>query len=223
MAVHLDGAQHTGATRRDSLREAAVARAVRQPRERASEAVQRMLAAAYELIERDAGFDINVRELLATAGVSTRAFYRHFPTKHDLMATLVEELYAEMLSSLEQVIDPDASPDVRLERWIDATLEYARDERLASRGRVFVKYEARLRTEHRELYRSTGRDLIEQVAAIVDQGVESGLFRSRDSVSDARFVVRLVLATMQDHVLEQSAPTPASSDALLAFVMGALR
>ena len=199
---------------------AAVRRGAARHVEEAAATVEAVMAAGRELVERDGVLDFNMRELLSVAGVSNRAFYRHFPTKDALVAALVDEVYATMVDTLGFVVDSTADPVAALEQWIDGALVYATDPALASRGRVFVAYEARLREEHSGLYRAAGARLTEQVAGLIERGRADGRFAAAES--QARFVTRLVVATLQHHVLERSVPSPDERDALVDFVLGAL-
>ena len=206
-----------------SQRELAVRRGLGRRSDDAAATVEATLAAARTLIERDGVIDFNVRELLALAQVSNRAFYRHFPTKESVVAALVEEVYSTMVHSLAAAIERTDGAEARMAAWIDDALQYARDPGHRARGRVFVAYEARLRDEHPEIYRSTGSSLVQQVSAIIREGSRSGVFAAGAPTRRARIVVRLVVATLQHHVLERTVPTAAERDALVAFVIGACR
>lgn len=203
------------------LRDQAIHRGVADRVDDAARTVGALVEACGSLIERDGVLDFNMRELLDRAKVSNRAFYRHFPTKEALIATLADDVYTTMISSLDEAVAPEGPAEERLAAWIDGALHFAREPSLAARGRVFVAYEARLRAEHPELYRHAGRRLASQVSAIIDQGRDEGRFTA--PATRAALVVRLVVATIQHHVLDRTSPTPAQRDELVAFVIGACR
>ena len=49
-----------------------------------------ILMAALEVLRRNAGEEATVADILEEAGLSTRAFYRHFETKEDVIRSLFE-------------------------------------------------------------------------------------------------------------------------------------
>ena len=137
-----------------------------------------------------------------------------------LVAALAGEVYATLLTALAAVVSSGDPPIAQLGAWIDGALHYARDPALAAQGRVFVAYETRVRAEHPGLYRSVGRALTAQVATILERGCAEGVVSDTVSTVQARLVVRLVIATLEHHVLERTVPSSAERDALVAFVLG---
>lgn len=208
---------------RVSQRDLAVRRGVGKRGDDSTATVEATLGAVRTLIERDGVIDFNMREMLALAGISNRAFYRHFPSKEAVVAVLVEEVYGTMVASLAEAVAATSGARERMTAWIDESLRYAHDASHRARGRIFVAYEARLRDEHPEVYRRAGRALLHQVSAIIRDGVEEGAFSTRSPEEHARIVVRLVVATLQQHVLDRNAPSDVERDALVAFILEACR
>jgi AcrR family transcriptional regulator len=204
-----------------TLRDAAIARGLDARRREATTVVESILVAGRQLIERDAVLDFNVRELLTLAGVSNRAFYRHFETKETLVAALASEVYDDLVSALDAAIDGVTDAAVAIAAWVDGALSFAHDASLAARGRVFVAYEARLREEYPDLYRSVGRALTAQTAAIIAEGVAAGRFRPEAGIEQARLAVRLVIASLEHHVFQRTTPTDDERDAIVAMILGA--
>jgi len=204
-------------------RDLAVQRGVGKRTDDAAATVEATLSAVRTLIQRDGMIDFNIRELLALAGVSNRAFYRHFPTKEAVIAAIVEEVYGTMVRSLAEAVAGTDDPEAQLVAWIDEALRYAHDPGHRTPGRVFAAYEARLRDEHPEVYRASGRALVAQVRSILAAGAAHGVFAADPTSARAKLVVRLVVATLQHHVIERSTPSVQERDALVAFVAGACR
>jgi AcrR family transcriptional regulator len=204
-------------------RELAVQRGLARQVDDALSSVDALMAAGRELLQRDGELDFNIRELLGLAGVSNRAFYRYFPTKDALVAALAAEVYQHLLVTQAAAVRAHPEPTDQLAAWIDDALSRAHDPQLAARGRVFVAHEAKLRERHSELYRAVGREMSDEVAAIIRRGRASKAFRLSAGREQARLVVRLTIATLQQHVLAGTAPSTAERDSLVAFAIAGCR
>ncbi len=108
------------ATRWRSL---AVARSVDPAREAAEDRVQRLIDAALELMTNPDGDEVTVQNVADRAGLSLRAFYRHFPSKDELLLAVFEEAIRANAQHLQQEI---AASDEPLERVRIFATEYYR-------------------------------------------------------------------------------------------------
>jgi AcrR family transcriptional regulator len=81
-----------------------------------------IVAAAAQLF-RERGFRAtSLDDIGAVAGVSGPAIYRYFKSKHDLLATLIEEAAIAWRETVDEVLSTEAPPLVTLERLIDAAV-----------------------------------------------------------------------------------------------------
>ena len=81
-----------------------------------------IIAAASDLF-RDRGFHAtSLDDIGAVAGISGPAIYRYFESKHDLLATLIEEAAIAWRATVDEVLNTDAPPLTTLERLIDAAV-----------------------------------------------------------------------------------------------------
>ncbi|CAN5146965.1 TetR/AcrR family transcriptional regulator [soil metagenome] len=209
--------------RKQPQRKAAERRAVESALIEGAETVERIVTAAARLMARDGELEPNMRELLSSAGISTRAFYRHFPSKAALISVVIEEIYNEMLDRLQQSVVASDTAEHKLRGWIDATLDYAADPDLATRGRALVVHQAQLSRDYADVYIEAGRALNAQIAAIIEQGIADNVFCTSKVQSDARMIVSLTVATMQRHVILVSSPSPGEAAQLADFVLRTLR
>lgn len=85
---------------------------------------QLLIAACRDLITETGGVDPPVSLILKRAGLGSRAFYRLFPSKHDLLMAVLEAgteaLQASIRSRLADVPDPAA----RIHAWIDTFVDH---------------------------------------------------------------------------------------------------
>ncbi len=135
-----------------------------------------LLDAALAVLGR-AGIDgLTVAEVLSEAGLSTRAFYRHFPSKDDLVLALFasesERAAARHGAALADLDDPGRA----LDSWIDGVLALAYEPRRARRTRVLRAEGARLRRDHPTEFARILDDELAPLVTILRAGSERGDF-----------------------------------------------
>ncbi|MDA8046912.1 MAG: TetR/AcrR family transcriptional regulator [Actinomycetota bacterium] len=88
--------------------------------------VRRLLDAALELI-RSNGTSARPRvaDIVAAAGLSNDAFYRHFPSKDALVAALVEDGTERLASYLAHQMGKEVEPAGQIRRWMEGVLSQA--------------------------------------------------------------------------------------------------
>src|SRR5918995_3934939 len=73
-----------------------------------------------------------VSDVVAAAGLSNEAFYRHFPSKDALVAALLEDGTQRLRSYLAHQMAKEATPEARVRRWVEGVLAQAADEDIAA-------------------------------------------------------------------------------------------
>ena len=132
----------TACRRRDDRRPAdttndVTARIARQSLERrgvdyASE-VRRLLDAGLEVMRRcGTTTRPRVADIVAAAGLSNDAFYRHFPSKDALVAAILEDGTERLRSYLAHQMAKEATPEGQVRRWVEGVLSQAADEDIAA-------------------------------------------------------------------------------------------
>ncbi|MFI5041661.1 MAG: TetR/AcrR family transcriptional regulator [Acidimicrobiales bacterium] len=95
-----------------------------RPRRFDDDSERRMvLDAALEVLARNGYVDAGVNDVLTASGVSTRALYRHFPTKDDLMVALYVRDGEVSAQLLRRAVDAAPDPSAAVVAWIDAFLD----------------------------------------------------------------------------------------------------
>jgi AcrR family transcriptional regulator len=89
--------------------------------------VRRLLDAALSVM-RAGGPDgrARVADIVAEAGLSNDAFYRHFPSKDALVAAVIEDGSTRLHSYLVHQMAKEATPEGRIRRWVEGVLSQAR-------------------------------------------------------------------------------------------------
>jgi AcrR family transcriptional regulator len=80
--------------------------------------------AAVELIARHGYEAVSMRQLAAEVGVQAAALYRYFPTKEDLLFTLMDEHMQGLAASWETARPASPSPAARLTAFVDNHIRF---------------------------------------------------------------------------------------------------
>jgi AcrR family transcriptional regulator len=126
-----------------SVTERAVARSVAPRQQRAEDEVRTLVEAGLAVLRRRGTSGLTVSEVLAEAGLSTRAFYRHFQSKDELLLAVYERESERRNAELRARLERAPSPAEAVEVWVDEMLALAFDRRRAPRTRVLLREGAR--------------------------------------------------------------------------------
>lgn len=95
-------------------RQRAVSRSLSSARSRAEQRVQRLMTAAFELIDEKGTSDFTIQEVVDRSKQSLRAFYQYFDGKDELLFALLEECIRESLEDFRAVVEAETDPLARL-------------------------------------------------------------------------------------------------------------
>ena len=84
---------------------------------------------AYELIQRDGSKETSVHDVLDAAGLSTRAFYRHFRSRDELVLEMYRVDCERVNATLATAVASASDPVAALAAWIDQNLAVVYDAR----------------------------------------------------------------------------------------------
>ncbi len=92
---------------------------------RTSDAKERLIRSAIELIHARSYADVGVNELCEHAGVKKGSFYHFFPSKRDLMVAALDEVAGWYVRDVyEPAFAPDLPPLERIQRLFQMLYEY---------------------------------------------------------------------------------------------------
>ncbi|MEY9863831.1 AcrR family transcriptional regulator [Catenulispora sp. GAS73] len=97
-----------------------------EPRSKRSDAARNertLLAAAAEVFVAS-GVDAPIRQIAAKAGVGVGTFYRHFPTRADLITAVYRHQIEECAAAGPTLLAEADSPFEALRRWIDMFTDF---------------------------------------------------------------------------------------------------
>src|SRR2546421_10320991 len=90
--------------------------------------VRRLLDAALQVIPQGGTRSrARVADIVAAAGLSNDAFYRHFPSKDALVAALLEDGAERLASYVAHQMAKDQGPAAKVRRWVEGIMSQTRE------------------------------------------------------------------------------------------------
>jgi AcrR family transcriptional regulator len=148
------------------------------------------------VMRRTASADVNVTEILQEAGLSTRAFYRHFSSKEDLLRAMYRRETDRAAGYLVARLAAAPSALGKLEAWIDEHLSFVYDGRKAVRV-ALMSSEAAMRAAD-VVERQAMRELmLTPLIALLEQGRNDGTFPTAEPMEHALSIYAVVGGLVQ--------------------------
>jgi AcrR family transcriptional regulator len=162
-----------------------------------------LMRAAYRLMDGNPSGPTSLQDILDAAGLSTRAFYRSFGSKDELLVAMhridsqwaISELYAAVASS--------STPRHSVVAWIDHWMSIIFDQRRARHLRVLTSAEARNAQGMREVNNDNDRESISVLTQVLSAGLRSGDFPSVEPTNDARAFQAVVTSLVHARMLKE--------------------
>jgi AcrR family transcriptional regulator len=171
--------------------------------------VRRLLDAGLELM-RQAGTDSRPRvaDIVAAAGLSNDAFYRHFPSKDAFVAALLEDGTQRLRSYLSHQMAKADTPEGQVRRWVEGVMSQAGDPEIAASKAVL--WNGRSATDHLAL---AGPSTL--LATLLEEPL-AALGRA-DPALDAALVGHAVVGRMSEHLSHGTRPSRAEVARIVEF------
>jgi AcrR family transcriptional regulator len=188
----------------------------------ADDEAQRLIGAAWRVLERSGYEGFKVQLVMREVGVSARTFYGHFTDKDELVLALLRDEMARAGARLRAAVAAADEPAAQVEAWIDAVISAAADPRRVARARLFSAQQPVFRRFPKEVAEGT-QVLVEPLRRALARGVETGAFPWCEPDRDAALVYALTGGEMTAALADR--PGEDVSDvvaATTAFVLRAL-
>lgn len=175
-------------------------RTVEAARERAEREVDQLLRAAIRVIGRRGASSLTVADVLEEAGLSTRAFYRHFTSRDELVLAVYESEQQRSVARLVDAVGAAADPRAAVAAWVDEQLALGFDGRRAARTRALAAEGARLRVEFPEHVATTLAALLAPLIGAIEAGVADRTFVAVEPALAARSIHAVVWELVQQRL-----------------------
>ena len=94
------------------------------------------MQAALDVMGEDPDRSPRVIDIVARAGLSNNAFYRHFRSKDDLVLAILDDGRRTLLGYLEHLMADEATGEGKVRRWIEGMMAQAVDPDAAAATRA---------------------------------------------------------------------------------------
>jgi AcrR family transcriptional regulator len=178
--------------------------------------VRRLLDAALDLMGR-CGTDSRPRvaDIVAAAGLSNEAFYRHFSSKDALVAALLDDGADRLAGYLAHQMDKSATPEAKVQRWVEGVLSQT-DEAIAATTLAVLWNGGSLAQGL-----ASGRHFASApLAALLHQPLAD--LGSAAPALDAALAAHAVLGVLSDHLWQRTRPTGGEVERITAFCIAAV-
>ena len=148
-----------------------------QPDSQSLDDRQGIIDAAYGCLYEPHSGPIPVAAILGRAGLSTRAFYRHFSSKDELFLAMLRQEGEALAGRLDRIVDEvSGGPVEQLTAWIETMYVLARDPDLRMHLTVIDSDEVRAATGYREARERLHADRERSLERVLQNGRDDGSF-----------------------------------------------
>jgi len=181
-----------------------------------------IIDAAYSCLSEPHTGPIPVAAILQRAGVSTRAFYRHFQSKDELFLALLRQESDTLADRLDRIVDETGDPVGQLKAWINGMFGWMHDEEMRMHLMVIDSDEVRAAKGYRETRERAHADRERSLVEILRRGRADGSFPQADPEHDAVAISAVISREMANQSPGDEARLQRSLDWVLEFALRAL-
>jgi AcrR family transcriptional regulator len=156
-----------------------------------------ILAAASEIVREDGVGALSIAQVLNRAQLSTRAFYRHFGSKNQLVAALFLEMANVETLRLRQTMDAAPDPIRAVAAWIDGRLELVFNDEVRSDLRKMSLEAQSQMLAAPELVKPAYDEILRPLVEQLGRGRDLGLFAGIDPGNDALSIQGVVWSNVE--------------------------
>ena len=179
--------------------------------------VRRLLDAGREVM-RTCGTSTRPRvaDIVAAAGLSNDAFYRHFASKDALVTAILDDGTERLRSYLAHQMAKEPTPEDQVRTWVDGIMAQADDDEIAATTLAVMWNAGNLGQALVAPPPAAGSPLATLLHAPFTE------LASVDPELDASLVAHAIVGRLADHLWRHQRPTPAELAHLHRFCLAAI-
>jgi AcrR family transcriptional regulator len=211
-----DSARRSGTARR------AVDRSLESRRAAAEDEVDRLISAAFRIIERTGHLEPKVSDILAEAGLSNQAFYRHFQGKHALLVAVLDDGIQSLADYLAARMAETKGPVEAVREWILGMAAQTQDPVGAAASRPFALARGRLAESFPAEVTESERRVTAPLRETLKQARDAGHMPCVVPEVEAEALYHLMMGWVEARLVEGRIPSAAEVAQLQAFILAGL-
>jgi AcrR family transcriptional regulator len=182
-----------------------------------------IIDAAYSCLSEPHSGPIPVAAILARAGVSTRAFYRHFESKDELFLAMLREETDALAGRLDRICAEVAGGPVEaLQTWIAGMFGLVHDDQTRMHFTVIDSDEVRAAKGYRETREKAHADRERSLITILRRGRADGVFPLTKPEADAVAISAVTSRVLLSQSYEDLERMQKAQELILDFALRAL-
>lgn len=182
-----------------------------------------IIDAAYTCLSEPHSGAISVAAILQRAGVSTRAFYRHFESKDELFLAMLREETDALAARLDRTCGEAAGGPVdQLRAWICGMFGLIHDDQTRLHFTVIDSDEVRAAKGYRETREKAHADRERSLVGILRRGRDDGTFPLADPEEDAIAISALISRVLLSQDYQDGDGVQRAQNRVLDFALRAL-
>jgi AcrR family transcriptional regulator len=179
-----------------------------------SNEVRRLLDAALDVMRRCGTTSRpRVADLVAAAGLSNDAFYRHFASKDVLVAAILEDGTERLRDYLAHQMAKEQTPEAKVRRWVEGILSQAGDDEIASTTLAVLWNAGSVGAGVTSGPPSASAPLASLVVEPFEQ------LGSADPALDASLAAHAIVGQLSDDLWQRARPTTTEIKHMVAFCL----
>ena len=180
---------------------------------------QRLVKAAVEEFAREGYEGANINRITQAAGVATGTIYNYFPSKNELMLTILSEIGTAHCAFIAEQIRQEDDFILRVERLLEAVFDFVREN--PHQARVLFAMLQGANVTFKEHLSQIYQPMFQLISdEILIPGMEQGIFQSLDPVSTTVMIMTFYLGV--GSTVDENGETPLDLKEVAAFVLRAL-
>jgi len=182
--------------------------------------VRREILAAASIVLREQGVrGLSIAVVLERANLSTRAFYRHFDSKDELVAAVFLESARAEKRRLRRRMDSAANEIEAVAAWIDGRLDLAFDENIRSDLR---RLSLEAQSQSPAAVQPAYDEMLTPLRDALRRGLDCGVFHDVDPETAAQFIHGVVWAGVGQQWATADCDRDELRERILHFCLGGL-
>jgi len=198
-------------------RQRAVSRSLSAARTRAEQRVQRLMDAAFGLIDEKGTTEFTIQEVVDRSKQSLRGFYQYFDGKDELLFALLEEIIRESLEDLCKAVESESKALERLRAFTICLHEWCeplgKGRKRGAHNRVPIsEFSLQLAVKNPERLAAVMAPISRMLIELLDAAVAANAVKASDTRRSALLIQQTVMYSWLMNRLVQNPRTRVSAE-----------